>query len=214
VIALIATLGRQYGLLIGGWCALAVGAGVFLMLPWPSFVRVPLVYVLSIWTALALYALIGSVMRTHRHLLDIPGEIETPAEIQDRERRSAWQSFLDRAYASIRSGYAAQGYRTIDELVESEGGSLLVQQWIFERMLNWEDRAHALAFAVRLVESLLQQHHEYDALEIVTRCKRISGAFRPDAAAANRLSAFARSIGRHGIADELMESAQVPVGRP
>jgi hypothetical protein len=151
--------------------------------------------------------LIGSVLRSHRHLLDIPGEIEAPEEIQERRRRAAWQGFMDRAYASIRSGHAAQGYRTLAELVESENGSLLVQQWIFERMLTWEHRTHALAFAGRLVEALLQARQEYDALEVVTRCKRISPSYLPDPAVAERLSAFARSIGRHGIADELMEAA-------
>jgi hypothetical protein len=214
VTALIATLGRQYAVLVGGWCVLAFASGLVVELPWPPLVRVPLMYMLTIWTGLALYALIGSVMRTHRHRLDIPGELEAPEEIEERERRAAWQTFLDRAYASTRSGHAAQGYRTIVELIDSEGGSLLVQQWIFERMLAWEDRAHALAFAARLVAALLDHHQEYDALEVVTRCKRISGAYAPDPAAAARLSAFARSIGRHGIADELMEGVRAAGERP
>jgi hypothetical protein len=206
--ALIATLSRQYAVLVGAWCALVLASTLVLALPWWPLVRAPLTYVISIWTGLALYALIGSVMRMHRHRLDIPGEIEPAQEIQERYRRTAWQGFLDRAYASIRSGHASQGYRTIAELVESEHGDLLVQQWIFERMLAWEDRRHALAFAARLVDTLLRQGHEYDALEVVTRCKRVSVSYRPEPAAADRLSAFARSIGRDGIADELIAGAQ------
>lgn len=213
VTSLIKTLGQHYALLLAAWCVLAFVSTIVPRLPWPSFLGAPLTFALGIWTGLAFYALIGSLMRSHRHLLDIPGEIESPEEIRERDRRAAWQGFLDRAYASIRSGFAAQGYRTITELVDSEGGSLLVQQWVFERMLTWEDRMHALAFATRLVETLLSHHHDYDALEVVTRCKRISASYTPGGAAAARLAAFARSIGRDGIADELMESANGPIER-
>jgi hypothetical protein len=208
VLSIVTTLGRRYAFVLVTWAALALALGLFVRLPWPPLIAVPLEDMATVWVGLAVFALIGSALRTHRHLLDIPGEIETVEEIRERERRREWQGFLDRAYASIRSGFPAQGYRTITDLLESEGRSLAVQQWVFERMLGWEDRTHALAFATRLVEALLEQGQEYDALEIVTRCRRVPGALALEPAVAARVAEFARSIGRDGIADELMESVR------
>ncbi len=205
---LIAIMGRRYLLLAGVCTALLLLADRLpVLLPLPWFLATPVSRILSVWAALAVFALTGAEIRAHRHRFEIPGELEPEEERRARELRAEWQKTLDLAYASLRSGLRQQGYRTVEGLVEREHGSLEVQQWIFDRMLTWEDKGDALAFAHRLVASLLLQRHRYDALEIVTRCRRVSPAFAPHRAAAADLAEFARSIGRQGLADELAAAA-------
>ncbi|HEX5420625.1 MAG TPA: hypothetical protein VFY39_11540, partial [Gammaproteobacteria bacterium] len=208
LLELIGILGRRYGLLLLAWSALGLVLWLAAVLPLPHFLDVLLVRVLGVWALLGFFVITGAELRGHRHRFAIPGEIEPPAERRERERRLAWQNTLDRAYASLRSGLRTQGYETIRELVESEHGSLEIQQWTFDRMLTWEDKRDAFAFASRLVESLLSKGEQYEALELVTRCRRLSGRLdlRPESSAA--MAEFARSIGRQGIADELLESVR------
>ena len=65
---------------------------------------------LGVWAMLATFALIGSLLRTHRLDFAIPGEIETDEEHRARLQREDWRKTLDLAYASIRSGLVEQGY--------------------------------------------------------------------------------------------------------
>ncbi|HEU4617033.1 MAG TPA: hypothetical protein VFV10_03290 [Gammaproteobacteria bacterium] len=208
IVSIARTLGRRYAWLLAIWALLALAVLLVMALPWPWPLGAPLDAILIVWAGLAVYASIGLVLRAHRHLLDIPGERVPVAEIRAKDERREWQSFLDRAYASIRGGLPAQGYKTINDLVESERGSAVVQQWIFERMLSWEDKSHAVAFARRLVAALLESGQDYEALEVVTRCRRVSASLALDPTAAARIAEFARSIGRHGVADELAETAR------
>jgi hypothetical protein len=208
VVRLVRALGRRYALLVGVCAGLLLAARLPSAVPGlPGFLAAPLDDMLSVWAVLAIFVLTGSELRAHRHLFVIPGEREPPEERAQRERYREWGAVLDRAYGSLRSGLRQQGYKTIRELVEREHGSLHVQQWVFERMLEWEDKRDALGFASHLVDSLLAQGEYYDALEIVTRCRRFYAAFELSAASAEALAAFARSIGRAGSADELAASA-------
>lgn len=208
VFLLVRSLGRRYALLVAVCAGLLLVARLPAVVPGlPGFFSVPLSDMLQVWAALALFVLTGSEINAHRHVFSIPGERLPSDERDERERRLEWQLVLDRAYASLRSGLRQQGYRAIRELVEREHGSLHVKQWIFERMLEWEDKHDALAVAGDLVDSLLARGEQYDALEIVTRCRRLSPAFELTPGSAKTLAAFARSIGRDGIADELAANA-------
>jgi hypothetical protein len=208
VLSLIRTLGRDYAWLVAACLGLFLAAGLADLLPVPWFLSGLVGRMLAIWVVLGVFALTGGELREHRERFEIPGELEPEAERQRRLQRSDWQKRLDLAYASLRSGLKNQGYAAIAELVGKEGGSLEVQQWIFEQMLTWEDRSHALAFAHRLIDSLLACGEQYEALEMATRCRRFSPAFELRPPAAGRLAEFARSIGRHGIADELAAAAR------
>lgn len=217
VLGLIRLLGRRYALLVAacaGLLALAgIAAGVLAavlaaLLPLPGLLAVPLGDAFTVWAALGIFVLTGSEIRSQRNAFGIPGEAEPAEDRARRERRREWQVSLDRAYGSIRSGLRVEGYRTIGELVEREQGSLEVQQWVFENMLGWEDKRDALAFASRLVETLLERGEPYEALELVTRCRRYSASFELSPAVAASLAEFARSIGRDGIADELAAGAR------
>lgn len=162
----------------------------------------------ALWGQLAVYALIGRAINDHGDEFDLPGEAERMDAREDRERERAWHAPLDRAYASIRSGFAAEGYRQIRELAESEGESLDVYAWLFERMLHWEDRQHAVALASRFIERLLAAGRLHEALDLADQCRRIpSTRFALADAARARLVEYARSVNRHRSADALEQLA-------
>jgi hypothetical protein len=159
---------------------------------------------LMIWAQLAAYATIGRVINEHGDEFDLPTEFDR-REAQDlRNRDRDWQSVLDRAYGSIRSGLVAQGYHEIRQFAESQGESLHVYQWLFNRMLAWEDRHHAAALAARFVERLIHAGRIHDALDLADQCRRTPDLRLELApAVSTQLVEYARSIGRHRSADEL-----------
>ena len=129
----------------------------------------------------------------------------------ERERASSgkrdWQKTLDRAYASVRSGLPAQAYRTVKELIDSEGDSLEIYQWTFNGMLAWDDPRHAAMLGERFAKRLWHAGRKIDALELAQRCRKLSPSFVPPAAFTAELAAYARELGRHRLADELAELA-------
>lgn len=200
----IAVLGRRYLTLLGACAVLTfataateslLGRGGGILTLVGSFV--------SVWSFLALFALVGSAIRDCGDDFDLQGEPELRAEREEAERHREWQKSLDRAYASIRGGLVDQGYATIKDLARSEQDSLEIYQWLFNRMITWEDRTHALALGKRFVERLLASGREYTALELADQCRRTSPAFSLPADTVEKLSEYARSVGRHRLADEL-----------
>ena len=186
-----AVFGRGYWRLLAACALVAVIAAVARVL---AGALGPLLVWLSdaidAWAVLALFAVVGAAVRERRDDFAFPG-IETEEERRERQRQTDWQSTLDRAYASIRSGLTAKGYATIKSLLESERDSLEIYQWTFNAMLSWEDRAHALEIAQRFVARLLEERREHDALELVRQCRRLSPAFSLPAERITALAAYA-----------------------
>jgi hypothetical protein len=164
--------------------------------------RIPL-EIVSVWSMLATFALIGGAIHEHRDDFDIPGHRRDPDEVRAIDRDKERQKTLDRAYTSIRGGLPAEGYRTIKELLAAENDDVDIYQWVFNRMLEWEDQAHALGFASRFIERLVAAGREHGALDLIAQCRRLQRDFTAPPAAAARLAQYARTIGRHGVADEL-----------
>jgi hypothetical protein len=109
----------------------------------------------------------------------------------------------------VRSGIVAQGYRTIKQLIDSEGDSLEIYQWVFNHTLDWDDPKHALEIGRRFVARLLEEGRPYPALELFEQCRKISPAFSLDSDVRAALGDYARKIGRHRVADELTAAPQV-----
>jgi hypothetical protein len=203
IAGVIRTMGKGYGKLMLAVAALAAFTELIPAVFGRGFVAMSVRDVASVWGLLATFALIGGAVREHRADFDIPGGREDDDERLRRERELTWQKTLDRAYASIRSRLSAEGHATINELLAAENDSLAAHQWVFYRMLEWEDRTHALQFADRLLERLIAGGSEHGALELVAQCRRLWRDYTVPAASAARLAAYARAIGRHGVADEL-----------
>jgi hypothetical protein len=158
---------------------------------------------LAVWTVLALFLATGAALRAHRADFDLIEGLDDADERNERQRHAEWQKTLDRAYASVRSGLPAQAYRTVKELLASEGDSLEVYQWTFNGMLAWDEPAHATQLGERFAAKLWDAGRKVDALELVQRCRKLSPSFALSSERAAELAAYARSIGRHRIADDL-----------
>jgi hypothetical protein len=162
----------------------------------------------SSWVWLALFLATGATLRAHRTELDLMEGVDD-AELRDeRDRQGEWQKTLDRAYASVRSGLTAQAYRTVKELVASDGDSLEVYQWTFNGMLAWDEPHHAVLLGERFARRLWDEGRKVDALDLAERCRKLSPQFAPPAAFTAELAAYARSLGRHRSADELTALAE------
>jgi hypothetical protein len=201
---LIGDLGADYlkllvvSLLLSAFTALASG------LPWYLGIVAEMA---GVWGYLALFLATGATLRAHRDELDLMEGLDDAEQRNERERQAQWQKTLDRAYASIRSGLPAQAYRTVKELIDSEGDSLEIHQWTFNGMLAWDDAKHAAMLGERFAKRLWDEGRKVDALELAQRCRKLSPSFVPPAAFTAELAAYARELGRHRLADDLAELA-------
>ena len=196
-------LGPDYVKLVGIGAALAA---LMMLSAWLAEVAWVLGFLgdgLAVWTVLALFLATGAALRAHRADFDLIEGVDDADERTERARRGEWQKTLDRAYASVRSGLPAQAYRTIKELLASEGDSLEVYQWTFNGMLEWDDATHAAQLGERFAAKLWEAGRKVDALELVQRCRKLSPRFAIPTERAAELAGYARSIGRHRLADDL-----------
>ena len=201
---LIGDLGADYLKLLV--VSLLLSAFTALTSSWPWYLGI-FAEMVSVWTTLALFVATGATLRAHRDELDLMEGLDDAEQRELRERQDGWQKILDRAYASVRSGLPAQAYRTVKELIESEGDSLEVYQWAFNGMLAWDDQRHAAMLGERFAKKLWDAGRKHDALELAQRCRKLSPSFVPPAAFTAELAAYAREVGRHRLADDLAELA-------
>jgi len=187
--------------LLSGFMALTSG------MPWYLGIFVEMI---SVWTTLALFLATGATLRAHRHELDLMEGLDDADQRELRDRQTQWQRTLDRAYASVRSNLQVQGYRTVKELIDSEGDSLEIYQWTFNGMLAWDDPRHAAMLGERFAKRLWDEGRKHDALDLAQRCYKLSPSFVPPAGFTMDLAAYARELGRHRLADDLDELANGP----
>lgn len=211
LVACARTFGRDYAVLLLVGLAVVLVASVAQATIAPVFGWFAgLVSDISIvWTFLALFALIGAAIHEHRFDFAIPGEHEPDEEVADRRRRHDWQQSIDRAYAAFRSDLPAKGHATLRQLLDQEQRSLTIYQYVFDQLMGWADQAPARHFAVGYIGRLLDAGLEHEALDLFATWRRRSSAFVIDARHADALAGYARSIGRHSVADDLMD----PVSR-
>jgi hypothetical protein len=200
-------LGADYAKLVAVCVLLVVFGGMSALLWEVSWVLGVLGEMFAVWTMFALFLAIGSVLRAHRADFDLLEGADDADQREERERQREWQRTLDRAYASVRSGLPAQAYRTVKELIDSEGDSLDIYQWAFNGMLAWDDSKHAALLGERFAKKLWDAGRKVDALELAQRCRKLSPSFVPPAAFTQELAAYARELGRHRLADDLAELA-------
>jgi hypothetical protein len=202
--SLVADLGADYAKLLVVSLVLSGITSLAEQMPWYLGVFASMI---GVWTTLALFVATGATLRAHRHELDLVEGLDDAEQRELRERREQWQKILDRAYASVRSGLPAEAYRTIKELIDSEGDSLEVYQWAFNGMLAWDEPRHAALLGERFAKRLWDEGRKHDALELAQRCRKLSSSFVPPASFTTELAAYARELGRHRLADDLTELA-------
>jgi hypothetical protein len=204
----IVTLKGRYAALLGMCVVLAVASSVTesVVAATTGLFAPVLGVIVSTWAYLALFALIGAAIFAQRQDFDLPAEIDVREDRDRQDRERVWSQALDRAYASIRSGHVDRGYGTVKELLASERDGLEIYQWVFNRMLDWEEPRHALELGRRFIVRLVAERRQQNAVELIDQCKRLQPGFAipPEAAA---LSDYARAIGRPRLAEELAAAA-------
>jgi hypothetical protein len=213
VASLVRELGGDYAKLLGVSVLLGAVMAVASNLARVSLVLGVLGEILAVWVVLGLFLATGATVRAHRADFDLLEGLDDAAERRERERHGDWQRMLDRAYASVRSGLPAEAYRTVKELIASEGDSLEIYQWAFNGMLAWDDPRHAALLGERFARKLWDANRKVDALELAQRCQSLSPEFDPPAAFTAELASYARSLGRHRMADELAALAAAKTAR-
>jgi hypothetical protein len=206
IAGVIATFGPSYWKLVLACVALTLFAGFVpgVLAPSGNSAVLALCEIASVWALLGVFAMVGGALNDRRDDFDIPGVRAAQEEWRKMDRERDWQRTLDRAYGSIRSGLPAEGYRAIKVLITAENESIEIYQWVFNAMLGWQDQTHALRIAARFVERLLDAGREQGALDLADQCRKLSPEFVVPAPSAARLADYARTIGRHGVADEIV----------
>ena len=199
------TIGSDYWLLVIAYVGIFVGVSVLLtwVVPQLMIVTAVFAFMLEIWALLAAFALIGSVIRAHRHDFEIPGEIVPREEELLELRHKEWRKDLDRAYGSIRGGLVASGYDTLHKLVAENQDSLEINHWLVENLLDWEEKKYALEVAAKLIPRLEATGNVNGALELFRRCRYYDSKFSVPRGTVEALAAHAEDIGQQGLADEL-----------
>ena len=199
----------RYLWLLGMCAALLLATGVAAVLLGAAGVLTSvLASMVSTWAYLALFALIGAAIFAQRSDFDLPGELDRREHRDVDDLHRSRQQALDRAYASIRSGHVEQGYRVIRDLIASEGESVDVYQWVFNRLLDWQEQRYALDVAQTFLGRLVAEKHYRGALDLIQQCRRLSPTFAIPAEVAHTLSEYARTTGRPRLADELAGTVQ------
>jgi hypothetical protein len=204
IASLVSDLGVDYAKLLGVSLLLSAFTALTSDVPWYLGVFAEMA---SVWANLALFLATGATLRAHRFELDLMQGLDDAEQRAEEEQRAQWQKTLDRAYASVRSGLPAQAYRTVKELLDSEGDSLEIYQWTFNGMLAWDEPRHAAMLGERFAQRLWTAGRKHDALELAQRCRKLSPSFVPPAAFTTELASYARELGRHRLADDLTELA-------
>ena len=137
--AVIKVMRADYLLLLG-WCGAVVVLAALASALFGGGIGI-VDEIIGVWGFLALFALVGSAIRAHRADFDYADVDEIRAQHAEDDRRRGWHSAVDRAYASIRSGFVDRGYNTLKQLIATEGDSLEVYQWVFNRMLEWQEKS-------------------------------------------------------------------------
>jgi hypothetical protein len=199
----IAVLRSRYVLLLL-WCAVIIVITSYLEGRLASgYLTAFVAESIGVWGFLALFATIGVAIGEHsaEFGFQVEDEIREQRSRGDRERE--WQSSLDRAYASLRSGFVTEAYGTLKQLFASERDSLDVYQWVFNKMLDWEDPMHAVELARLFIVRLVAEKQHRAALALVDQCRKLKPDFVPPPDALEALSVYARAIGRRRLAEEL-----------
>jgi len=200
----IAVLGLRYLLLLAMCAVLLLAAGLAAaLLDEAGMLSSLLATVVAAWAYLALFALMGAAIFAQRRDFDLPSELDTRENRDLTDLHRKWHQVLDRAYASIRSGFVEQGYRAMRDLIASEGESLDVYQWVFNRLLDWNENKYALDVAERFLQRLVAENRYRGALDLIEQCRRLSPTFAVGPEVAAPLSAYARTVGRPRLADEI-----------
>jgi len=194
-------LGVDYAWLLLGIGALCVVTAVAFALPQILAIAVVL------YCALAIQALIGSVLFEHR---EDPWfeEASLPQRVvsgDDPHLEGFRKRFVDSVYAEWRSGAQRNAWRDVVAQYEKSEQPLDELRWMLERIAAWPDQRLANRIAQELVPRLLAMKNHSESFNLVRKRLAADRDFRPLASTdLIRLVTLARDVGDRATARALL----------
>ncbi len=134
-----------------------------------------------VYAVFAFFTVTGAVLRDKQLIDDVElPPAAMPAEEKVRARTdSLRRSALTHAYSFASRGNRASALDHLDDAIGRDADPGQAARWYFERMLEWENRDHALAYAQRLLSRLLAGGEHVAAVKVMLRARMENERFRP-----------------------------------
>lgn len=135
----------------------------------------------GIYSAFAFFGVTGAVLRENQLIdeVELPPAALPPAEkvraYADKQRRSV----LTHAYGFASRGNRQSALGHIEDAIERDPDPSEAERWYLDRMLEWENREHALYYAQRYLSRLLARGERVAAAKLMLRARMENERFRP-----------------------------------
>ncbi|HKE95788.1 MAG TPA: hypothetical protein VKB34_15840, partial [Povalibacter sp.] len=155
---------------------------------------------------LALFTLIGGVLRERRDDLGLDADLEPePGPEDGKQREQERARLIDRIYAQWRGGAQHNALQTIAAQLGSAADPMAELQWLYESIAQWPDPRLANRLAQQLLPQLLAARRNGEALDIARARLKTDGNFRPESGETTlRLALLARDAGDRPVARTLL----------
>ena len=135
----------------------------------------------QLFLSFSFFSLVGSLIEPYRLIEDV--DIPTPREKSAEEVRfdleKARTHDLNHAYGFISRDNRAGGFEHLFAQIAADPDPAGAWAWFFRRMLDWEERVHALFFAQHYVHDMLQHGEKVPAVKVMMRCRRVDERWKP-----------------------------------
>jgi hypothetical protein len=129
----------------------------------------------------SLHTVIGKMIAPHKLIEDVhipdalvAGESEIAADLE-----SSRIEVLTHAYGFASRGNREGGFKHITDWIAKDPDVVQAWDWFFNRMMQWEDKQHAMFFAQLYIHDMLQHGENIPALKVIMRCRLIDETFKP-----------------------------------
>jgi hypothetical protein len=206
-------LGRDFLLLCG--CAMVA----YLVLSWDGwlFLPMPVRTALQLYVWLAMFALIGGVLRERWDDLGFEEqEIET-VELDNSAAAARQRDLLiDGIYGQWRSGAKLNAWQSVTRHLQGSADPLAELRWMHERTSRWPDQGLARRLAQEVLSRMLAARRDGEALNWTSLRLRSDPDFHPHSSAEFiRATELARNAGDRPIARLLLKQfARFHPGEP
>jgi hypothetical protein len=197
-------LGRDFLLLCGS--ALAA----FLVLSWLEgwrFLPMPVRIALQLYAWLAVFALIGGVLRERWDDLGFEQEEIETVELDNSAAAARQRDLLiDTIYGQWRAGAKLNAWQSVTRHLQGSADPIAELRWMHERTARWPDQGLAQRLAQEMLSRLLATRRDGEALNWISLRLRTDPDFHPRTGAEFiRATELARNAGDRPIARVLLK---------
>jgi hypothetical protein len=168
--------------------------------------RAPFIAVaFGIYSAFAFFAVTGAVLRDRQLIeaVELPRVAVPPADKVRANADKLRRSVLTHAYGFASRGNPQSAIDHIDDALGRDPDPDRAERWYFDRMLEWENRDHALFYAQRYLSRLLARNERVVAVKLMLRAQMENERFRPLPEDLPLAIEAAENTGNEALADRL-----------